>query len=184
MIDKRDVQESIDSYLGDSEIQILKTIDKRTLALFLSKKVQLNTSYFVRGTEKLLNQFKAYYLVLSNKESIRLKHGKYMISEYAQHLTQQTLDDDIGVEELLFLYSHDNESKLGNSELWLTTTIINEVANRTRKGYTTIILSERSIPDIEKSKEVKVINLLSNNKKYTLKKVTENIGHKSSNNYY
>ena len=167
MVNKREVQESIDSYLGDSEKIILKTIDKKTLALFLSKKIKLNTSYFVKGNEKLLKQFKAFYLVLRNKDSVRLKHGKYMLSEYVRNylsITTPSNIDDIEVEELLFLYAHENGSGTDKLDAWMSKAIINEISNRNRKDYTTIILSERSIPEIEKSKEVEVINLFPKSK--------------------
>lgn len=63
MVDKREVTESIDSYLGEEEKAVLRTLSKNTLKLFLSKRIQLGKSYIVRGTPEILKQFKAFYLV-------------------------------------------------------------------------------------------------------------------------
>lgn len=159
MIDKKEATESIDSYLGEKEKEVLKTLDKNTLKLFISKKIKPYTSYYVRGTEKLLRQFKAYYLVCCNKEEERLKYGLQMLTERVKLLSGYDLTDNIGVDEILFIYAHKNDMDLGNSETWLAKTIINDVANRNRKGYVTIILSERDLDLVKASGELVPINL-------------------------
>jgi len=174
MVNKQEVNESIDSYLGETEKNILKTIDKNTLKFFLSKKIKLGVSYIIKGSPEKLKQFKAFYLALCNKGATRLKYGSYMISEYASELTNPELAGDLVVDELMFLYSHKNDIDLGNSETWLAKTIINFVANRNRKGYTTIILTERNLPMIKDSNELNYISLKdlcnANNIKNTITK--------------
>ena len=159
MVDKREIVESIDSYLGEKERDILKTIDKDTLKLFIQQRIKLETSYIVKGSRKLLEQFRAYYLAISNKGVTRLKYGSYMLTEYASQLSNSDMANDLVVDELLFLYAHKNDIDLGNSETWLAKTIVNSIANRNRKNYATIILSERNLPLIEPSGEAKVIDL-------------------------
>ena len=159
MVDKREVTESIDSYLGEEEKAVLRTLSKSTLKLFLSKRIQLGKSYIVRGTPEILKQFKAFYLVSCNKGTIRFKFGSYMMSEYASTLTNGDPNGDLVVDELLFLYAHKNDIDLGNSETWLAKTIVNSVANRNRKGYATVLLTERDLPLIKQSGELEYINL-------------------------
>ena len=159
MVDKREVTESIDSYLGEEEKAVLRTLSKNTLKLFLSKRIQLGKSYIVRGTPEILKQFKAFYLVSCNKGTTRFKFGSYMMSEYASTLTNGDPNGDLVVDELLFLYAHKNDIDLGNSETWLAKTIVNSVANRNRKGYATVLLTERDLPLIKQSGELEYINL-------------------------
>ncbi len=158
MTNQEEIMESIDSYLGESEIATLKTITKDKLKTFYKKGIKLGKSYFVKGDQETLKQFKAFYLVLVNKESNRMKYSYRMLTEYLRTLGEGSIDD-IVVDELLFLYSHANELyKTEASVAWVTATILNEVANRNRKQLVTIILSEKGMPELENSSELDVIN--------------------------
>ena len=163
MLDKQEAIESIDSFLGEKEIEVLKTLTPDILRMFMSKKIRLDTSYYIRGTRKLLTQFKAFYLASCLKGVVRPKYSLQMITERASLLCNGSTDD-IVVDEVLFLYAHKNDIDLGNSETWLAKTIVNDVANRNRKGYVTIILSERDLEGIKASGELKFIRLTGSKK--------------------
>ncbi len=167
MINKKEANESIDSYLGETEKAVLKTLTSPILKLFMSKRLKLNTSYYVRGTKDLLAKFKAFYLATCLKETNRPKYSLQMITDRAQMLFDGS-PEDLGADEVLFLYAHKNDRDIGKTEEWLSKTIINDIANRNRKGYVTIILSERDLEAIKSCGELVTINLL------TLKGVSTN----------
>lgn len=158
VVNKKEIEESIDVYLGEHQKEVLKTIDFQTLKLFIKADIRLNTSYFILGNNKILNQFRAYYLANSAKGKERLKHGSKMISEYASMISSPDGRDDIGVDDVLFIYAHKDNVDIGNTDNWLNQTILNEVVNRKIKGYVTIILSERHIPYLEDSGQLEVLN--------------------------
>ena len=168
VVNKKEIEESIDVYLGEQQKEILKTIDFKTLKMFIKAGIKLGTSYFVKGEPQILNQFRAFYLANSTKGKERLKYGSKMIYEYAELLSTPGGKDDIGVDEVLFIYAHKDNIDIGNTDNWLNKTILNEVAHRNLKGYVTIILSERSIEFLEKSGQFTVLNFLT--KTYKLNK--------------
>ena len=128
VVNKKEIEDSIDVYLGQQK-EVLKTIDFPTLKMFIKAKIELNTSYFVKGDYKILNQFRAYYLANSAKGKERLKYGSKMISEYASILSSDN-KDDLGVDEVLFIYAHKDNVDIGNTDNWLNQTILNEIVNR------------------------------------------------------
>lgn len=148
MLDKQEAKESIDSYLGEKEKEVLKTLTPSVLKLFMSKRIKLDKSYYVRGNRDLLSKFKAFYLASCLKEVNRPKYSMQMISDRAQILSGGAIEE-LGADEVLFLYAHKVGKDLGKSEEWLAKTIINDIANRNRKGYVTIVLTERSIELIQ-----------------------------------
>ena len=158
MVDKKEVTESIDSYLGEREKEVLKTLTLPTIKMFIKKKVRLNTSYYVYGSRKRLAQFKAFYLLSCLKEPARPKYSLQMISERVKSLFNDS-PDDIGVDDILFIYVHKNDTGYGKTDDWVTSTIINDVANRNRKGYVTIVLSERPLPELANCGELKPVYL-------------------------
>lgn len=172
MIDKREVAESIDSYLGEREKEVLKTLTPSILKSFMQLRIKLNTSYYVYGTRTLLAQFKAFYLASCLKEVARPKYGMQMITDRAQMLFEDS-PEDLGADEVLFLYAHSNNVSTGKSEEWLARTIINDVANRNRKGYTTIILTERELPEIKRCGELIPVSLSSSKK--SIKRIVDEI---------
>ena len=115
-----------------------------------------------------------------------MKYSYRMLTEYLRTLGEGTVDD-IVVDELLFLYSHDNESyRTDASVAWVTSTILNEVANRNRKQLITILLSEKSIPELESSSEFELINFYTDKNEEkrakALKKSTVNSIQEVNNN--
>lgn len=157
VVNRKEIVESIDAYLGEQQKEILKTIDFKTLKMFIKAKIKLGVSYIVKGDNKILTQFKAFYLANSAKGKERLKYGSKMISDYASILSSDS-KDDLGVDDVLFIYAHRDNIDIGNTDNWLNQTVLNEVVNRKIKGYVTIILSERSIPFLEESKQFEVLN--------------------------
>lgn len=173
MLDKQEAKESIDSYLGEKEKAILATLTPPVLKLFMSKKIKLDKSYYVKGTRSLLNKFKAFYLATCLKETNRPKYSLQMISDRAQMLSGGAVEE-LGADEVLFLYAHKVGKDLGKSEEWLAKTIINDVANRNRKGYVTIVLTERDIDLIRDCGELTPIYLrLTKVNKNTVNTVSE-----------
>ena len=63
--------------------------------------------------------------------------------------------------DLLFLYLHGEASGIGGADAWMATSALDKITNRKRKGMVTVVLSERDLPVLENSKEIKVINLKS-----------------------
>lgn len=171
MLNEKEAKESIDSYLGEKEKEVLKTLSPATLKLFMSKRIKLGTSYYVRGTRELLSQFKAFYLVTCLKEVTRPKYSMQMISDRAQMLSGDSTEE-LGADEVLFLYAHKNVKGMGRSEEWLAKTIINDAANRNRKGYATIILTERDLKEIKECGEFIPISLLTKNNRTSTKEET------------
>jgi hypothetical protein len=175
MLNKEEAKESIDSYLGDKEKEVLKTLTPSTLRLFMSKKIQLDKSYYILGTQTLLKQFKAFYLVNCLKETNRPKYSMQMISDRAQMLSGGATED-LGADEVLFLYAHKVGKDIGKTEEWLAKTIVSDVANRNRKGYVTIILTERRIDLIKECGEVIPVVLNLKTKNLKIKSTSENHG--------
>lgn len=168
MLDKQEAKESIDSYLGEKEKGVLRTLTPPVLKLFMSKRIKLDVSYYVRGNRDLLSKFKAFYLATCLKETNRPKYSMQMISDRAQMLSSGSTEE-LGADEVLFLYAHKVGKDIGKSEEWLAKTIINDVANRNRKGYVTVILSERNLDLIQECGELVTISL--NTKKLGINKV-------------
>ena len=157
-ISKADSDESIASYLGETNLKYLKSITKEEYEIFTNLKVNTKRSYFVKGTPKLLKKFRAYFIALCSIQ--RYSYSTVMLKEYVVGLADK--DDDVtmmGVEELLFMYLHGETSGVGGTDAWIGATAVDRIANRKRKGLVTVVLSERSFPYIEGSKEVKVIDL-------------------------
>ena len=157
-ISKADSDESIASYLGEDNLKYLQSITKEEYNLFTSLNINTRRSYFVKGTLKVLKKFRAYFIALCAIQ--RYSYSTVMLKEYVVGLADK--DDDItsmGVEELLFMYLHRESSGVGGTDAWIGATAVDRIANRKRKGLVTVVLSERSFPPIESSKEVKVIDL-------------------------
>ena len=159
-VTKEESDESIAIYLGEENLNNLKSITPEDYQLFTSFNLNTKNSYFVKGSSKLLRKFKAYFIALCS--FYRYSYATAMLKEYVEGLTDKADDmtSILGVErELLFLYLHREVSGLGNTDAWLCASTLDRVANRKRKGLVTVILSERSFPSFENSKELKVIDL-------------------------
>ena len=146
-------------YLGPDNWDFIRSTTEKELALFKKVKLNMSSSYFVKGNKEILNKFKAFYLTRCLKN--RPLFTQCSIYEYAEGMSSAD-KDEFGLnvsKDLLFLYMHEHIFSLGNSRLWLTETIINKVADRNRVGLITIILSEISVSEFEKCGEMKVVNL-------------------------
>ena len=175
VVNKKEIEESIDVYLGEQQKEILKTIDFQTLKMFIKAKIKLGVSYIVKGDNKVLNQFRAYYLANSTKGKERLKYGSKMISEYAEMLTTPEGREDLGVDDVVFIYAHKENPDIGKQDIWLNQTVLNEAINRKLKGYVTIILSERQIPDLEQSGQFEVLNFGAKTYKLKTEEIINNV---------
>ena len=159
-VTKKDSDESIEIYLGEDNLKYMHSITPEEYDLFTSFNLSTKKSYFVKGTEKLLKKFKAFFIALCSFE--RYSYATAMLKEYIEGLSDKSdeMTSILGVErELLFLYLHREASGVGGTDAWLCTAAIDRVANRDRKGLVTVILSERAVPAFEASKELKTINL-------------------------
>lgn len=158
-ISKADSDESIASYLGEDNLKYLKSITKEEYELFTSLNININSSYFVKGKSKILKKFRAYFIALCAIE--RYTYSTVMLKEYIVGLSEKSDDlaSIMGVEELLFMYLHGESSGVGGTDAWICATALDRIANRKRKGLVTVVLSERSFPSFENSREVRVIDL-------------------------
>lgn len=147
-------------YLGQTNWSNLKKTSNAEHALFQEVPIDLKKSYIVYGSADILGKFKAFYLTRCLKT--RPLYMQCFITDYANELSSGTKDEyGLNVDQdLIFLYIHEHSiSTLGRSEAWLVETTLNKVTSRNRDGLVTIILSEIKCPNLEKSKELQVINL-------------------------
>ena len=159
-VSKEDKDESISIYLGEENLKYLQSITSVEYKKFKSLNLNPTESYFVKGSRKILQKFKAFFIAICAYE--RYSYSTFMLRDYVEGLAEK--EDDLsflaGAErELLFLYLHGESSGTGNTETWLASITVDKIANRKRKGLVTVILSERSFPIIESSEDVIVINL-------------------------
>ena len=157
---KEEVIASFEQYLGEQNLKILRSITPQERELFKSLLPKILSAYFVKGRRKILKKFKAYFLARCLYK--RYEAATFMLKEYIEGITNK-VDDDLFIagteKELVFLYLHGESSGWGNTDNWIASTTLDKVVNRKRKGYKTVILSERDFPLLEVSKELKVINL-------------------------
>ena len=149
-------RDEILTYVGPELSKVLCELSTKDWDLFDSFNIDPTKSYLVHGTKESLVKFEAYFLFKS--AYLRPIHKKYMLKDY---LTLSMLDD---LEEtldrsLIFLYCPANSFGIGRAELWTASSLIDKIANRSRDGEMTVVLSERSIPLLEVSGEVIVIKL-------------------------
>lgn len=161
VVTKDDLFEEFRQYLGPKYNEILSTIKPKTLSVFtdLLKKVE-KTVYFVKGDQEILKQFQAYFIAKCLKE--RYEYATFMLREYIDAKFDKS-DNELFVsgseKELVFLYLHSESTGSDNMDAWIFRSTLDKIINRKRKDLITVILSERSVPIFEKSKDVKVINL-------------------------
>ena len=160
-VTKDEVRESLDIYLGPRHLKALESMNKDTLELFESVLPTIEqTAYFVKGGERVLRQFRAYFIARCFKE--RYEYASFMLKDYVYGLMNET-EDEIFMsscdKELLFLYLHGAVSGLGKTDDWMFSTAIDKMVNRKRKGSITVFLSERDVPAIEALNEVIKIDL-------------------------
>lgn len=145
-------------YLGQDSWNLLRKITPKELKMF--QKVDINTdiSYFVKGNQDILMKFKAFYLTRCVKK--KSLYTQCSIYDYAEGFSTAD-NDEFGLsvsKDLLFLYMHCHITDLGRSRQWLTSTVINKIADRNRIGLVTVLLSEISVSEFETCGEMKVVD--------------------------
>ena len=159
-VTKEDVYSSIKEYLG-KYADVLRDISIKEYETFtkLLPKVE-RKAYFVKGSESMLKKFKAYFIAKCVIE--RYDYASFMLKSYIEGLSTNN-DNELflaGIsKELLFLYLHHEASGTGGTENWIATSTLDRMVNRKREGLITVLLSERTFPTIEKSKEITCIDL-------------------------
>ena len=154
---RESARDEIRTYMGKEAFDIVDNMSAEELEKFGKLiNVQEKKSYVVKGQKESLDKFEAYYLFQCsyNKPFV----GKYMLMDYIEALLTNN-DEEFIEKEVMILYSHDESFGIGNAETLFLTTILEKVATRARRGGVTIILAERTLPLVEKSDEVTVIDL-------------------------
>ena len=175
-------------YLGQSNWELIKKTSESELKLFQKYPIELDKSYLVLGTEDLLKKYRAFFLTRCIKK--RPLYAQYSMYDYATELSSITKDDGgLNVDmDLVFLYRHKHQMVTDKAEDWLVETTLNKIANRNRDGLVTVVLSEISMPTLESSGELVVVNLsgavTGERKEYVLKKIkTEGTSNSSGTVY-
>ena len=159
-VTKTDINNSLKEYLGKYAL-VFKEFTTKDYELFqrVLPKVE-KTAYLVKGSQEILRKFKAYFIIKCVMD--RYEYSSFMLKDYIEGLSTRN-DNELflaGVsKELLFLYLHHESSGTGGTENWIATATLDRMVNRKREGLITVLLSERTFPIIEKSKEVTVISL-------------------------
>lgn len=162
-------------YLGQTNWELIKKTSEKELKMFQKYPIDVNKSYLVLGTEDLLKKYRAFFLTRCIKK--RPLYAQYSMHDYATELSSASKDDGgLNVDmDLIFLYRHKHQMLTEKAEDWLVETILNKVANRNRDGLATVILSEMSMPTLESSGELEVVDLsgavVGKRKQYALKKI-------------
>lgn len=159
-ITKETLEEEFKAYVKESNVKILNKLTTKECDILESLITSTKGAYFVKGSRKSLKRFRAYFIAkcLFNKP----RYATFMLKEYIEGLSEKNDDETFisgSEKELLFLHLHGEASGTGGTDNWIALATIDRVANRKRKGLTTVILSERDFPLMEGSKEFKVIDL-------------------------
>lgn len=158
-VQKTELFKQLKSYLGKDNWEAMRHTSKLELSLFQKFVIDLNKSYFIKGSQDLLMKFKAFYLTRCLK-----KHPLYVqcsINDYVEGLVSADRDEfGLNVsKDLLFLYVNRHLPTLGNSRLFQTEITIGKIADRNRDGLITVVLSETSVSEFEQCGEMDIINL-------------------------
>ena len=159
-IKRGDVNKEIESYLGEDNLKLIRSLTEGELAKLKSYKINPSQSYFVKGSKEKLDKFMAYFLAKCVYS--RPSYMKIMLKEYIEGYLDRHDEGTflLGADkQLLFLYLHKEVSGIGNTDAWIGTSTLDKVANRNRKGLVTVVLSERTFDILEESSEFKVIQL-------------------------
>ena len=163
MTDNSDLKEEILVYLGKGRSKVLKTLTKDDWTNFSKLRINPKKSYFVKGSPEKLKKFEAYFLFLCAYRKPLFK--KYLLEDYVQILSSpangnsEDLNDISIDKELILLYMPNMALGFGNTDGWVTVTILKKVANRNRQGNTTLILSERNFFPFQNTPELISIDI-------------------------
>lgn len=149
------------AYIGEENSATMKAFTEEDWNYFRGLNIDLNKSYFVRGSRETLKKFEAFYL--SRCVYVKPSYAHYILSEYIAHvgsvIAVQEEELSFTEKDLLFLYVHDNLIGTGNSEAWVFTAALNKIAIRNRFGLSTIVLSERNVSMLDSSSELISVKL-------------------------
>lgn len=154
------LENDFDRYVGSKVKKILSKTTLEQMNFFESHLKSIKGAYFVKGSRKLLKKFQAYFIARCVTKAY--SYSTFMLKKFIEELADNTNDELFlagASKDVLFLYLHGEVSGIGNTDNWISSTTIDTVANRSRKGLITVVLSEREFPSIENSKEFKVINI-------------------------
>ena len=154
------LENDFERYVGVKVKSILSKTTLEEMKSFESYLEKMKKAYFVKGTKSLLKKFQAYFIAKCASKAY--SYSTFMLKKFIEGVTENTSDELFNAgasKDVLFLYLHGEASGIGNTDNWLSTTTIDIVANRTRKGLITVLLSERAVPTMESCKEFKVIDL-------------------------
>ena len=154
------LENDFDRYVGSKVKKVLSKTTLEQMNFFESHLKSIKGAYFVKGSRKLLKKFQAYFIARCVTKAY--SYSTFMLKKFIGELADNTNDELFlagASKDVLFLYLHGEVSGIGNTDNWISSTTIDTVANRSRKGLITVVLSEREFPSIENSKEFKVINI-------------------------
>lgn len=154
------LENDFDRYVGSKVKKVLSKTTLEQMNFFESHLKSIKGAYFVKGSRKLLKKFQAYFIARCVTKAY--SYSTFMLKKFIKELADNTNDELFlagASKDVLFLYLHGEVSGIGNTDNWISSTTIDTVANRSRKGLITVVLSEREFPSIENSKEFKVINI-------------------------
>ena len=103
-ITQEDINQEIDDYLGENK-KLIKSLTKEDYKTLRSLNIDSTKSYFVKGDQKKLLKFMAYFILKGVLE--RPSYSKVMLKEYVEGTLDRSdeLSSILGTErELLFLY--------------------------------------------------------------------------------
>lgn len=154
------LENDFDRYVGPKVKKVLSKTTLSQMKLFESHLETIKGAYFVKGSRKLLKRFQAYFIAKCVTKAY--SYSTFMLKKFIEGLSNDTNDELFlagASKDVLFLYLHREISGIGNTDNWISTSTIDIVANRTRKGLITVILSEREFPSMENSREFKIVNI-------------------------
>lgn len=159
-ITKETLEEEFKAYVKEDNVKVLNKLTVKECDMLESLITSTKGAYFVKGSKKALKRFRAYFIAkcLYNKP----RYATFMMKDYIEGLAEKNDDETFisgSEKELLFLHLHGEVSGSGGTDNWIALAAIDRIANRKRKGLTTVVLSERDFPLMEGSKELKVIDL-------------------------
>ena len=157
-MDERSIRAEIRTYMGKELFNVVDNMSPKEFDELINLvNVEDKKSYVVKGSKESLKKFEALYLFqCAYKKPF---FGRYLLTDYITSLFSNDEDDEFLEKEIMILYSHGESFGIGNAETLFLTTILEKIATRARRGGVTIILTERTLPLIEKSEEVIVLQL-------------------------
>ncbi len=147
-MDIQELNKMYDIYLEDYD-KHRKNTSLEEVKYFKSLQLDTTKSYLIQSTnEDMMNKLVTYYLVKNNDLKSFETHAAF------DFVIQQ--QDKYGcASDILILYYHINTiDYTEKSSNWVTKTLLNTITGRNRSGRTTIVLTEKALPNLESSNEL------------------------------